>query len=208
LRYFIQFSYFGAAYHGWQRQPNALSVQEVLEDCLSKLLRQSISVVGAGRTDAGVHAKVMFAHMDVEPILEVDDLVKRLNSFLPSDIAVQAIRTVQPMTHARFDALSRSYEYWLVPIKNPFYKDTAYYCKQSLDLDLMNQAAEVLLGYHDFECFSKTNTDVKTFFCDVKHAEWTIDANKWVFRITADRFFKEHGTSRSGYIVRSGQEHL
>lgn len=206
MRYFVQFSYFGAAYHGWQRQPNALTVQELLEDCLSKLLKQPIEVVGAGRTDAGVHARKMIAHMDVEQTLETDGLVRRLNAFLPPDIAVQGITPVRPTAHARFDAISRCYQYWVVPQKNPFYKDTAHYCAHPLDHDLMNEAASFLLGHQDFECFSKSNTDVKTFFCDVKEARWSWEGDKWVFRITADRFLRNMVRAIVGTLLEVGKK--
>ena len=152
MRYFIQFSYFGKAYHGWQNQPNAITVQEVLEKALSTLLREKIEVVGAGRTDAGVHARQMFAHFDFEPIPDI--------------------------------------EYWLVKEKDPFLFDHAHFVKHPLDVDAMNQAAKILLQYTDFECFSKSNTDVKTYNCDIRKAHWKIDEDKWVFNIAADRFLR------------------
>jgi len=204
LRYFIQFSYFGKAYHGWQNQPNAITVQEVLEKALSTLLRDKIDVVGAGRTDAGVHAKQMFCHFDFDSIDDKKDLAYRLNAFLPDDIAVQEIRTVDDGAHARFDAIERTYEYWLVREKDPFLFDYAHWVKHPLDLPAMNEAAKILLEYTDFECFSKSNTDVKTFNCDVREAYWQDCGDKWVFTITADRFLRNMVRAVVGTLLDVG----
>ncbi|MBO0343559.1 tRNA pseudouridine(38-40) synthase TruA [Flagellimonas profundi] len=204
MRYFIQFSYFGKAYHGWQNQPNAITVQEVLEKALSTLLREKVEVVGAGRTDSGVHAKEMFCHLDVDAVSDIDELVYRLNAFLPDDIAVQAIIPVAQDAHARFDAVGRTYEYWLVKEKDPFLFDHAHFVKHPLDVDSMNKAAKILLDYTDFECFSKSNTDVKTFDCDVHEAFWTIDKEKWVFTITADRFLRNMVRAVVGTLLDVG----
>lgn len=206
LRYFIQFSYFGQSYHGWQNQPNAITVQEVLEGVLSKLLRTKIEITGAGRTDSGVHAREMFGHFDCINIEDVTDLLYRINAFLPDDIAVQKIVQVKDDAHARFDALERSYEYWISPTKNPFLKDTAYYVKSSLDLHLMNQACKLLLGKQDFECFSKSKTDVKTYICDVKEAKWIMGGDKLIFKITADRFLRNMVRAIVGTLLDVGQE--
>nr|WP_293294090.1 tRNA pseudouridine(38-40) synthase TruA [Allomuricauda sp.] len=204
MRYFVQFSYFGKAYHGWQNQPNAITVQEVLEKALSTLLRDKIDVVGAGRTDAGVHAKQMFCHFDFDSIDDKKDLAYRLNAFLPDDIAVQEIRTVVDGAHARFDAIERTYEYWLVREKDPFLFDYAHWVKHPLDLPAMNEAAKMLLEYTDFECFSKSNTDVKTFNCDVRQAYWEARADKWVFTITADRFLRNMVRAVVGTLLDVG----
>ena len=190
MRYFIVFSYFGKSYHGWQSQPNAITVQEVLEDSLSKLLREGITVVGAGRTDTGVHAKQMYAHFDFDGEIKLDDLMFRLNAFLPEDIAVFGIHPVHKDAHARFDATERTYEYWITQRKNPFYLDQAYYVKHALDIDAMNKAAKLIMEHNDFECFSKSNTDVRTYLCKVTKAEWTLETDKLVFTITADRFLR------------------
>ncbi len=204
MRYFIQFSYFGKAYHGWQNQPNAITVQEVLEKALSTLLRDKIDVVGAGRTDAGVHAKQMFCHFDFDSIDDKKDLAYRLNAFLPDDIAVQEIRTVVDGAHARFDAIERTYEYWLVREKDPFLFDYAHWVKHPLDLPAMNEAAKMLLENTDFECFSKSNTDVKTFNCDVREAYWQDCGDKWVFTITADRFLRNMVRAVVGTLLDVG----
>ena len=204
MRYFIQFSYFGQAYHGWQNQPNAITVQEVLEDALSKLVREEISMMGAGRTDTGVHAKVMYAHFNMDFVSDIPDLVYRLNAFLPDDIAVQQIIEVTQEAHARFDATQRTYEYWICNDKSPFCKDSAHYVHLKLDLDLMNTAAALLIGKHDFECFSKSKTDVKTYFCDVKEAVWFMDEEKIIFRITADRFLRNMVRAVVGTLLDVG----
>lgn len=204
MRYFIQFSYFGKAYHGWQNQPNAITVQEVLEKALSTLLRQKVEVIGAGRTDTGVHAKEMFAHFNFDLIDDLEELVYRLNAFLPGDIAVQQIYNMVPEAHARFDALERTYEYWLVQEKNPFYTDAAHLVKYPLDIEKMNQAASHLLKHSDFECFSKSNTDVKTYICDVRQAIWEEKEDKLVFTITADRFLRNMVRAVVGTLLDVG----
>ncbi|MDF0706546.1 tRNA pseudouridine(38-40) synthase TruA [Flagellimonas okinawensis] len=204
MRYFVQFSYFGKAYHGWQNQPNAITVQEVLEKAFSTLLREKVEVVGAGRTDAGVHAREMYCHFNVDGIPDVDDLVYRLNAFLPDDIAVQGIYPVAHDAHARFDATERTYEYWIVKEKDPFLFDHAHFVKHALDLEAMNQAAQILLDYTDFECFSKSNTDVKTFNCDVRQAVWAIQGEKLVFTISADRFLRNMVRAVVGTLLDVG----
>ena len=204
LRYFIELSYFGKCYHGWQRQPNAVSVQEKVEEALSTLLRNTVAVLGAGRTDAGVHAKQLFAHFDFEKPLNLKDLTYRLNSFLPEDISVSRIFEVQENAHARFDAIARTYEYWLVQEKNPFYKDSAYFLREPLNIETMNQAALILREYSDFESFSKSNTDVKTFLCRIDEAVWEKDDEKLVFRITADRFLRNMVRAVVGTLIEIG----
>ncbi|WP_136464830.1 tRNA pseudouridine(38-40) synthase TruA [Flagellimonas onchidii] len=204
MRYFIQFSYFGKAYHGWQNQPNAITVQEVLEKALSTLLREKVEVVGAGRTDAGVHAKEMFAHFDFDGIENAKELTYRLNAFLPEDIAVQRIYQVKADAHARFDASERTYEYWVVQEKNPFYNNLAHTLQLPLDVDAMNQSAKILLDHQDFECFSKSNTDVKTFICDVRKAYWGKKEDKLVFTITADRFLRNMVRAVVGTLLDVG----
>ncbi|BDW93052.1 tRNA pseudouridine synthase A [Flagellimonas marinaquae] len=175
-----------------------------MEKALSTLLRDKIDVVGAGRTDAGVHAKQMFCHFDFDSIEDKKDLAYRLNAFLPDDIAVQEIRTVVDGAHARFDAIERTYEYWLVREKDPFLFDYAHWVKHPLDLPAMNEAAKMLLEYTDFECFSKSNTDVKTFNCDVRQAYWEARADKWVFTITADRFLRNMVRAVVGTLLDVG----
>ncbi|MEJ1223563.1 tRNA pseudouridine(38-40) synthase TruA [Sediminicola sp. 1XM1-17] len=204
MRYFVAFSYFGKTYHGWQKQPNALTVQQVMEETLSTLLRQTVELMGAGRTDAGVHAKQMYAHFEVDAIEDTDDLCYRLNAFLPEDIAINGIYAVPKDAHARFDAVQRTYEYWIVQEKNPFYIDSAHYVKHPLDVDKMNEAASLLMRFNDFECFSKSNTDVKTFLCKLNRAEWTIQGDVLIFTITADRFLRNMVRAIVGTLLEVG----
>lgn len=161
-------------------------------------------MVGAGRTDAGVHAKQMYAHFDFDGEFDVDELVYRLNALLPDDIAIAEIRAVKEDAHARFDAIERTYEYWITQEKNPFYLDSAHYLRHRLDVPAMNEAARLLMEHRDFECFSKSNTDVRTFNCDVKKAEWTVDADKLVFTIVADRFLRNMVRAVVGTLIEVG----
>ena len=204
MRFFIELSYNGKAYHGWQNQPNAISVQEVLEKALSTLLKNTIALMGAGRTDAGVHASQMFAHFDFEETIDYKDLVYKLNSFLPKDIAVVDVFEVNSETHTRFDALSRTYNYKISTLKNVFDYDFAYQVQLPLDLEAMNQACKILLEYKDFQCFSKSNTDVKTYNCDIKEAFWTENSGKLTFTITADRFLRNMVRAIVGTMVNIG----
>ncbi|HYQ56177.1 MAG TPA: tRNA pseudouridine(38-40) synthase TruA, partial [Draconibacterium sp.] len=190
-RYFAQFSYKGTNYHGWQIQPNAISVQEVIEDALSKILREKIAVVGAGRTDTGVHASYFILHFDVErTIPENFDAVYKLNSLLPSDIAIQKIWPVDIEAHARFSALSRSYRYFITTEKDPFATEVSYKCLKPLDVYKMNQAAQTLFDYTDFTSFSRLHTDVKTNNCKIMYARWTRSGGQLQFEIKADRFLR------------------
>ena len=208
-RYFIYFSYKGTAYHGWQIQPNGISVQEVLTQALSTILRTELEIVGAGRTDTGVHAKLMVAHFDVEnELLSEFDLVAKLNSFLPNDIAVFKIVEVQPNAHARFDAISRRYEYHVVMGKNVFRNElTARDCGQ-LDFDSMNAAANTLKEYRDFTSFSKLHTDAKTNNCVITHAEWAQQGDEWVFTIQADRFLRNMVRAIVGTLFEVGRHKM
>lgn len=204
MRFFIQFSYFGKAYHGWQNQPNAITVQEVLEKAMSKLLNSPVALMGAGRTDTGVHAKMMYAHFDVDSLGDIPEYVFRLNSYLPNDIAVDRIFEVEDDAHARFHATSRTYEYHIAKSKDPFFTDLAYFVKKDLDIQLMNDAAELLLGRKDFECFSKSNTDVFTNICDLREAQWKLENNTLVFTITADRFLRNMVRAIVGTLINVG----
>ena len=191
MRYFLEFSYAGTNYHGWQSQPNAISVQEVMENALSILLKSKITLIAAGRTDTGVHARQMYAHFDSSLNAESQNqIVYQLNQFLPSDIVIHSIRQVKSDTHARFDALSRTYEYHISNGKVAFENNLHYQINQNLDFKQMNDAAQILLEYEDFECFSKSKTDVKTFFCDITYAKWTNSKKGYTFTITANRFLR------------------
>ena len=211
MRYFIELSYFGKHYHGWQRQPNAITVQETVEKALSTILRKPVLIMGAGRTDTGVHAIQMYAHFDWDDTLEVithslDHLTYKLNNFLPVDIAIASIFEVSKDAHTRFDAIDRSYIYRLSKGKNAFTSNHAYCFKYSLDLKAMNDAAQILLTYNDFECFSKSNTDVRTYLCDIKEAYWEEKDNELIFHITANRFLRNMVRAIVGTLLEIGQQ--
>lgn len=189
-RYFIYLAYDGANYHGWQIQPNGISVQECLMKALATFLRREIEVIGAGRTDAGVHATLMVAHFDFEgDTLDVELVADKLNRLLPPDISVYQVRRVKSDAHARFDATARTYKYYITTSKNPFNRQYRCRIHGNLDFKRMNEAAQELFGYSDFTSFSKLHTDVKTNICRITMAEWTqVDEVTWVFTIRADRF--------------------
>lgn len=205
MRYFIKLAYNGTNYHGWQSQPNAVSVQETLEKALSLLLKNKIEIVGAGRTDTGVHAKEMYAHFDFNKTIEKDFWVPKLNSYLPKDIVINDIVEVSADAHARFDATSRTYEYLMHTFKNAFLNEQSWYHFYPLDLDKMNEAAKILLEYTDFECFSKTNTDVFTFNCKITEAHWQQNGSQLMFTITADRFLRNMVRAIVGTMINIGQ---
>lgn len=208
-RYFLQLSYNGTNYHGWQIQPNAISVQEVIEDALSKILRQKISVVGAGRTDTGVHASYFILHFDMENVIPAKlDVVHKLNSFLPDDVAVQKVWPVSQDAHARFSALSRTYHYFIFTEKNPFAKETSYKFLRPLDVEKMNEAAKMLFNYTDFTSFSRLHTDVKTNNCKIMQAEWIKNGNRLQFVIKADRFLRNMVRAIVGTLLEVGQGKL
>lgn len=204
LRYFLELSYNGKAYHGWQNQPNARTVQEVLEKALSILLNNTLSITGAGRTDAGVHASKMFAHFDFNNDFMVKDLIYKINSYLPKDIAVKNIIKVKSKAHARFDAISRTYHYKISKQKNVFNYNFTYQLNKDLDVSAMNEACEILFQYRDFQCFSKSNTDVKTYNCEIKEAFWKENKDELLFVITADRFLRNMVRAIVGTMVNIG----
>jgi tRNA pseudouridine38-40 synthase len=190
MRYFFEISYNGSHYHGWQNQKNAIGVQQVVEGALSKLLREEISITGSGRTDSGVHCVQQFFHADTTKDIKADELIQRLNSFLPKDIAIRSIVPVKPEAHARYDAYERSYQYKITRVKDPLLVGYAYYYFRDLDVISMERAAALLVGEHDFECFSKVKTDVNHFICNVKQAAWNQSGDLLVFHITANRFLR------------------
>ena len=204
MRYFIDLSYNGTNFHGWQVQPNALTVQSLMNDCLSTILTEEINCVGAGRTDTGVHAKQMIAHFDCDKIFNPINLVSKLNAFLPKDIAIRSIRKVQSKAHARFDAKRRTYVYKICSSKNVFEYDKSYFFKNKLDLELMNEASLMLMNYSDFESFSRKNSDVKTFICYLSEATWT-ESNDFIqFKISADRFLRNMVRAIVGTMIDIG----
>jgi len=205
LRFFLELSYKGTSYHGWQRQPNAVSVQQVLEEALSTLLGEEIQIVGAGRTDTGVHAKQMFAHFDADISIDVAiELAHRLNRFLTEAIAIHGIHAVTEGAHARFDATSRSYEYHITTKKNPFNSEFSYVFNTPLDIDAMNSAATLLLKHTNFKCFSRSKTDVKTYDCDITEAFWKQQQYDLIFHITANRFLRNMVRAVVGTILDVG----
>ncbi len=207
MRYFIEFAYNGKAYFGWQLQPHSVSVQEVMEKTFSTFLREPISITAAGRTDTGVHARQMFAHFDYQSELPAN-FVKRMNTFLPKDISLYAVHEVTQTAHARFDALQRSYQYHISPKKNPFLTDFAYYFSFRLDIEQMNKACEILLLNADFQCFSKSKTDVKTYICNISEAYFEQKNDLVIFHISADRFLRNMVRAIVGTLLEVGQNKI
>lgn len=204
MRYFIEIAYNGKRYFGWQRQPNQISVQQVLEECLSTYLREDISVMGAGRTDTGVHAKQLFAHFECDRISDVEKFIFRINSFLPKDIAVKDLKEVKDDAHARFDAQERTYEYIIGIGKNPFLEDFAFQIYRKPDVGIMNNAAEILYRHINFKCFSRSKSDVKTYNCRIKQAFWEERGDTLVFTIRADRFLRNMVRAIVGTLLDVG----
>lgn len=208
-RYFIYLSYDGTNYHGWQIQPNGISVQEVLMKALSTFLRKHIEVVGAGRTDAGVHARLMVAHFDFDTELDCATVVDKLNRLLPLDVVVHRVRRVKSDAHARFDATYRTYKYYITTCKDPFSRAFSWRIFQTLDFEKMNEAAQTLFDYIDFTSFSKLHTDVKTNNCKMMYARWEqIGEHNWVFTIQADRFLRNMVRAVVGTLVEVGKGKL
>lgn len=208
-RYFIYLGYNGKPFCGWQIQPNGITVQQCVEEALATLLRQPIPIVGAGRTDAGVHARMMAAHFDwPEEIADLAFLTEKLNRILPKDIAVYRIVPVRPDAHARFDALSRTYKYYVTHRKDPFNYEWVYKIPGKLDFGAMNDACQVLFDYIDFTSFSKLHTDVKTNNCRIYRAGWEQEGDVWVFTIQADRFLRNMVRAIVGTLIEVGRGKL
>lgn len=204
MRYFIEFAYNGKNYHGFQTQPNVASVQETLTKALQLLVDKSIEIVGAGRTDSGVHAKQMFAHFDVENTIDTSYWLPKLNSYLPKDIVIYDIFEAKEEAHARFDASARTYEYYVHTFKDVFLEDLSYYCIQKLNVELMNKACQILFEHTDFECFSKVHTEVFTFNCIITEANWKQKNNQLIFTIKADRFLRNMVRAIVGTMINIG----
>ena len=204
-RYFIEIAYNGKNYHGWQVQPNAISVQAVLNDCLTKLLNEEIHVIGAGRTDTGVHAKQLFAHFDlVKKVKDITRFLSRLNSFLPKDIAAKSLQEVGLEAHARFDASARTYEYFVSQQKNPFQEDLSFLIHKPINIEVMNQVAKRLFDFKDFTSFSKLDTQTKTNNCKIMQAYWEEREGLLVFTIQADRFLRNMVRAIVGTLLEVG----
>lgn len=206
MRYFIELQYDGGAYCGWQRQPEQPTVQGVIEDALTKLLRCPTEIVGAGRTDTGVNASFYIAHFDTETEIDCDHTAYKLNAMLAQDIAIRRIYRVADDLHARFDAVEREYTYLLSPVKSPFRRHSAWIYYIPLDVEKMNEAAKILLETEDFTTFAKLNSNNKTNICDVRHAEWTTESDGTLcFTIRADRFLRNMVRAIVGTLVDVGR---
>lgn len=206
MRYFLYLAYDGACYHGWQVQPNGITVQERIEQALSLLLRQKTAITGAGRTDAGVNARCMVAHFDTDtPPDSCAALCERMNRLLPADIAIDRCVPVRADAHARFDATSRTYKYYVTDRKSPFTGRYAWRYRGELDFERMNAAARQLARYTDFTSFSKLHTDVKTNNCTITHARWEREGEGHTFTITADRFLRNMVRAIVGTLVEVGR---
>ena len=209
MRYFLRFAYDGTAFHGSQRQPNGVTVQETIEQALALIFREEVQLTFAGRTDAGVHAREMYAHFDIGDEAmkkERERLVFRLNGILPDSIAIFDIYPVKENAHARFDAVRRTYEYHIIDHKDPFLCKQATRVRPGLDFAAMNESAKLLIGKQDFASFCRTNTDVKTTICDLKQAEWKeLDNGHAVFTISADRFLRNMVRAVVGTLFEIGR---
>lgn len=208
----MRLSYRGARFHGWQTQPNAVSVQQTIEDALATILRRPTPVTGAGRTDAGVNARMMTAHLDLDPDTDTDRLIRALNTLTGPDIAIHDIRRVAGDAHARFDATSRTYRYYVHHVKTPFFNGLSWFCPRQLDYEAMNDAAALLRVTADFTSFAKLHGDAKTNICHVTAARWhriiPSDDDGWYFEITADRFLRNMVRAVVGTLVDVGRGKL
>jgi tRNA pseudouridine38-40 synthase len=210
-RYFIELAYDGGNYHGWQSQPNAVAVQQVLDKALSIVLRQPIETLGCGRTDTGVHATEFFAHFDLADrslMTDAGTFLRSINSVLPHDIAIKNIIPVHAEAHARFDATLRSYQYHIHFNKDPFKYGYSWLLRDEPDLELMNRAAEIIMEHIDFSCFSKSNTQVKTNNCKISRAEWVKTDKGIVFHISADRFLRNMVRAIVGTLIMVGKKEI
>ncbi|MBQ9138875.1 MAG: tRNA pseudouridine(38-40) synthase TruA [Alistipes sp.] len=206
MRYFVELRYDGAAYCGWQRQPDMPSVQQTVEQALTKLLRTPTEIVGAGRTDTGVNASYYVAHFDAQEALDTTLVLYKLNMMLPKDIGVFAITPVTESAHARFAALEREYTYFISQTKNPFRRHSAWLYYVQLDVEKMNEAASKLLTYSDFTSFAKLNSNNKTNICRIMDAHWSVEADGVLrFTIRADRFLRNMVRSIVGTLVDVGR---
>lgn len=205
MRYLLQLSYLGTHYHGWQKQLDRVSVQSQVNHALQTALQESVDVVGAGRTDTGVHASGYVAHFDsAQKIIDSKKIIYKLNSILPPDIAVHDFKKVSDDFHARFDAISRTYEYSIVQFKDPFSVGRSYFIKNELDVEKMQEASQLLYNHKNFKSFSKVKTDVYTFDCEIKKAIWHQDGEHLIFEITANRFLRNMVRAIVGTLIEVG----
>lgn len=208
MRYFLFLSYNGTRYHGWQIQDNAITVQQVLNESLSTILRKDIHTMGSGRTDTGVHARMQVVHFDLEESVDLTELVRRLNGLLPKDIAAHHMKLVIPEANTRFDAISRQYHYKIHTKKSPFLENLSYGHFRGLDIELMNLACKKLLNWRDFECFSRVKTEVNNFYCDIFEAKWFKENDDLLFSVRANRFLRGMVRAIVGTMLEIGQEKL
>ncbi|MBL6446174.1 tRNA pseudouridine(38-40) synthase TruA [Fulvivirga sp. 29W222] len=208
MRYFFEVAYNGTNYHGWQIQQNATTIQQLIEEALSVILRTKIPIMGSGRTDTGVHCSQQYFHADLPENAAISNLRYKLNSFLPPDISINSICKVTDDAHARFTALSRSYEYRITQCKDPFLQNMSYFYPKSLDITTMNEAASLLVGKQDFESFSKVKTDVNNFVCDITEAQWVEKGDLLIFHITANRFLRGMVRAIVGTLLMVGKGKL
>lgn len=210
MRVFMQLSFCGTRFHGWQIQPGEPTVQQSLEEALAKVLRMPVAVTGAGRTDAGVHARRMVAHADIPDDADIPKLLNALHALTGPDIAVESITPVKADAHARFDATLRTYRYYVTHTKTPFFREMSWYVCHPFDYEAMNEAAELLLSVSDFTSFSKLHTDAKTNICRVSHARWhraegDFEPGEWYFEISADRFLRNMVRAIVGTLAEVGR---
>lgn len=208
MRYFLDVSYNGAAYHGWQRQANAHTVQQELEEALSKILAQPTDVTGSGRTDTGVHARKQVVHFDAETGMQEEQMLYKLNGILPDDISINHCWKVKEEAHARFDALERGYHYYIHQKKNPFLVGRSYFYSHSLNLEEMNEAAQKLMGRQDFESFSRVKTEVNNFICEIYTARWYMENDQLIFNVRANRFLRGMVRALVGTLLEVGKGKL
>lgn len=208
MRYFFTIAYRGTHYHGWQKQPNAIAVQEKVEQVFSTILNQPIDIVGSGRTDSGVHASGQVFHVDIGNEIDGAQMLHKANKMLPKDVALTNVKTVRKDAHARFAAVSRSYQYKIVKTKNPFAFDQYFLFGNELDVPKMNEAAKILMDHTDFESFCKVKTDVFTFNCEIYRAEWKQEGEILVFYISANRFLRGMVRAIVGTLLDVGQSRL
>ncbi|MEP1096638.1 MAG: tRNA pseudouridine(38-40) synthase TruA [Cyclobacteriaceae bacterium] len=204
MRYFIDISYEGTAYHGWQIQTTGNTVQEEIEKALSTILKEEVAIMGSGRTDTGVHATQQIAHFDTITELVPNDLVYKLNSFLPKDIAIRSIKAVENNTHARFDAVKRTYHYHIHRHKNPFKRGVSYYFKHDIDRNAILEGCEIIRNWENFECFSKVHTEVNNFNCQIFKIDWLQNEDDDLFVVTANRFLRGMVRAMVGTLLDLG----
>jgi tRNA pseudouridine38-40 synthase len=204
MRYFFEIAYHGANYNGWQSQHNATGVQTVVENVLTKIFRSHVKIVGSGRTDTGVHCEQQYFHTDIEKGFRAEEVLLKINSFLPRDIVIRSVTPVKADASARYDAIERSYRYQITRVKNPFLQGLSLHYFKEVNIGNMERAAALLEGERDFECFSKVKTDVNHFICDVKRAHWMEKGNELTFTVSANRFLRGMVRSIVGTLLDVG----